>query len=316
MSCCDLILGSIIKRASNGTHYGVVVLAEGLIGAIGEKGLEEAMGRGQLGRYGNVTIDPHGHMRLGEIEFGRMVKDWLAPARPTAQAQDDVHRQGSGLRFALLPIRFRSMRNTRVTWAMGRSSFCARRRRDSLGRSSVLWKGTCSRCRSKDAQSETKRMKTRKVDVSGEGYECARRYMIRLEQRDFDDLWNSTSWPNLSHDGAGVSGAVRLPGRARRVSAAWSGCGADGPLARQRSSRGGRSSDGDLASRHNPTPCGEDHGRRTPIRISLNRAVGQGLRGSRPALNMARFPWARRREYACSKAAGFPNEGRACSSRG
>ena len=34
---------------------------------------------------------------------------------------------------------------------------------------------------------ETKRMKTRKVDVNGEGYECARRYMIRLEPRDFED---------------------------------------------------------------------------------------------------------------------------------
>ena len=29
---------------------------------------------------------------------------------------------------------------------------------------------------------QTKRMKTRKVDVDGEGYECARRYMIRLEK--------------------------------------------------------------------------------------------------------------------------------------
>ena len=34
---------------------------------------------------------------------------------------------------------------------------------------------------------ETGRMKVRKVDVHGEGYECARRYMIRLERRDFDD---------------------------------------------------------------------------------------------------------------------------------
>ena len=34
---------------------------------------------------------------------------------------------------------------------------------------------------------ETKRMRTRIVDVDGEGYECARRYMIRLEKRDFED---------------------------------------------------------------------------------------------------------------------------------
>ena len=30
-------------------------------------------------------------------------------------------------------------------------------------------------------------MMPRKVDVNGECYECARRYMIRLDRRDFDD---------------------------------------------------------------------------------------------------------------------------------
>jgi len=34
---------------------------------------------------------------------------------------------------------------------------------------------------------KTGRMLPRKVDVNGESYECARRYMIRLEKRDFDD---------------------------------------------------------------------------------------------------------------------------------
>jgi 6-phosphofructokinase 1 len=33
----------------------------------------------------------------------------------------------------------------------------------------------------------TKKMRTRNVDISGENYEVARRYMIRLEQGDFDD---------------------------------------------------------------------------------------------------------------------------------
>ena len=33
----------------------------------------------------------------------------------------------------------------------------------------------------------TKKMRTRLVDISGETYEVARRYMIRLEQSDFDD---------------------------------------------------------------------------------------------------------------------------------
>ena len=34
---------------------------------------------------------------------------------------------------------------------------------------------------------ETGRMRPRKVDVGGETYECARRYMIRLEPSDFSD---------------------------------------------------------------------------------------------------------------------------------
>jgi len=33
---------------------------------------------GQLDRYGKIERDPHGHLRLGEIEFGRMIKDRLA----------------------------------------------------------------------------------------------------------------------------------------------------------------------------------------------------------------------------------------------
>src|SRR5208283_1021708 len=75
---CDVLLGSIVKRMSRGSRYGVAVLAEGLIEAIGEKGLLAAMDAGQLGRYGKVKRDPHGHLRLGEIEFGRMIKDQLA----------------------------------------------------------------------------------------------------------------------------------------------------------------------------------------------------------------------------------------------
>src|SRR5205807_2895791 len=75
---CDIVLGAIVKRRSHNSHYGVVVLAEGLIESIGEKGLLAAMDAGELGRYGKVQRDPHGHLRLGEIEFGRMIKDRLS----------------------------------------------------------------------------------------------------------------------------------------------------------------------------------------------------------------------------------------------
>src|SRR5439155_17442337 len=76
-------IGSILKRRVQGKSYGMVVLAEGLIEKIGEEGLLEAMGAGQLSRYGSLDRDPHGHLRLGEIEFGRMVKE-----RMTARLKD------------------------------------------------------------------------------------------------------------------------------------------------------------------------------------------------------------------------------------
>src|SRR5262245_22195114 len=74
---CDIILGSIIKRRTMGNLHGVAVLAEGLIEAIGEEGLQSMIESGQIGRYGKVSRDPHNHLRLGEIEFGRMIKDRL-----------------------------------------------------------------------------------------------------------------------------------------------------------------------------------------------------------------------------------------------
>src|SRR5262249_29871453 len=52
---CDIIIGSIIKREAMGLHYGVVMLAEGLIAAIGEEGLAAAIEGGQMSRYGKVA---------------------------------------------------------------------------------------------------------------------------------------------------------------------------------------------------------------------------------------------------------------------
>ena len=74
---CDIIIGSIIKRHAEGSQYGLVVLAEGLIESLGEKGLLAALPEGQLERFGKVVRDDHGHLRLGEIEFGRLMKELL-----------------------------------------------------------------------------------------------------------------------------------------------------------------------------------------------------------------------------------------------
>ena len=66
--------------------YGMAILAEGLIELIGENGLKAVLGN-QLRRYATVEEDDQGnfwlprdefgHLRLGEIEFGRIMRDTL-----------------------------------------------------------------------------------------------------------------------------------------------------------------------------------------------------------------------------------------------
>jgi ATP-dependent phosphofructokinase / diphosphate-dependent phosphofructokinase len=184
---CDIILGSIIKRASRGTQYGVVVLAEGLIEAIGEEGLEAAMSSGELGRYGAVTRDPHGHLRLGEIEFGRMVTDQMAQRlEPLGLKTTFIDKDlGYELRCAD-PIPF----DAEYTRDLGYGAVKFLRSAAALQFGAIISfvEGRMEPLPfHKMLNPVTKKMKTRKVDVDGEGYECARRYMIRLDRGDFDD---------------------------------------------------------------------------------------------------------------------------------
>jgi 6-phosphofructokinase 1 len=184
----DIILGAIIKRASQNSHYGVVVLAEGLIGAIGEKALLAAMeAGGQIGRYGKVTRDPHGHLRLGEIEFGRMIKDYLAERIQQLGLKTSLIDKDLGYELRCAdPIPFDAEYTRDLGY--GAVKFLRSEAASHFGAIISYVEGRMNPLPFQEMiNPETKRMRVRKVDVDGEGYECARRYMIRLEKRDFTD---------------------------------------------------------------------------------------------------------------------------------
>ena len=111
---CDIIIGSIVKRRAEGSQYGIVILAEGLIEAMGEQGLVKALPEGQLERYGKVVRDEHGHLRLGEIEFGRLMKDLLA-ARLEKLGIKMTSLTKTSVTNCAVPTRFPSTPNTRAT---------------------------------------------------------------------------------------------------------------------------------------------------------------------------------------------------------
>lgn len=184
---CDILAGAVIKRRSMKSTYGVAVLAEGLIEAIGEEGLSAIMAAGQLGRYGKITRDPHGHLRLGEIEFGRMIKDRLSGMLeemelPVTLIDKDL---GYELRCAD-PIPFDAEYTRDLGY--GAVKFLLSPQSARFGAIiSVVGGALVPLPFEKMINPATGRMQNRKVDIKSEGYECARRYMIRLDERDFKE---------------------------------------------------------------------------------------------------------------------------------
>jgi 6-phosphofructokinase 1 len=183
---CDIIIGSIIKRKAQGKGYGLAVMAEGLIESIGEKGLIQALGD-DLSRYGTVERDPHGHLRLGEIEFGRIIRYRLTDK--LAQLGLKVTMIDKDLGYELRcadPVPFDAEYTRNLGY--GAVKFLQSAESDQYGAIISFVGGKMVPLRFEDMiDPATHRMRPRLVDVDSETYECARRYMIRLDKIDFDD---------------------------------------------------------------------------------------------------------------------------------
>jgi 6-phosphofructokinase 1 len=184
---CDILVGAIVKRLSQGARFGVAVLSEGLLEAVGEQGLSASLGPQELGRYGKVERDQHGHLRLGEIEFGRLVKDLLAARLQKLGLKVSLITKDLGYELRSAdPIPFDAEYTRDLGYAAVKFL-----RSEAAGRIGALISFVGGRMQplafDQLIDPSTGRMPTRKVDVDGEGYECATRYMIRLERRDFEE---------------------------------------------------------------------------------------------------------------------------------
>ncbi len=184
---CDILTGSIIKRKMSGNNYGIAILAEGLLEAIGEAGLQEMIDSGHLNRYGSVERDDFGHLRLGQIEFGRMIKDRLTDQLHSFGIEMTIVDKDLGYELRCAdPIPF----DAEYTRDLGYGAVKFLESEESA-RFGAIVSVVGGKMRplpfNEMLDPKTKRMQTRKVDVTGEGYRCARSYMIRLEKRDFEE---------------------------------------------------------------------------------------------------------------------------------
>jgi 6-phosphofructokinase 1 len=184
---CDIIIGSIIKRRAGGSQYGVAVLAEGLIEAMGETGLRSALQGGKLERYGHISRDDHGHLRLGEIEFGRLINDLLTERLDKLGIKMTVIDKDLGYELRCAdPIPFDAEYTRDLGY--GAVKFLLSPEAGKYGAIVSFEDGKLVPLPfEKMLDPVTNRMHIRKVNVDGESYECACHYLIRLEPADFED---------------------------------------------------------------------------------------------------------------------------------
>lgn len=184
---CDIIIGAIIKRRAMGAEYGIAVLAEGLIEAMGEQGLASAIQGGQLERYGNIKRDDHGHLHLAEIEFGRLMKDLLSTRLSKLGIKMTLIDKDLGYELRCAdPIPFDAEYTRDLGY--GAVKFLLSEDAGKFGAIISFDDGKMVPLQfEKMLNPQTKRMQVRKVNVDGEAYECACHYMIRLGRADFDD---------------------------------------------------------------------------------------------------------------------------------
>jgi ATP-dependent phosphofructokinase / diphosphate-dependent phosphofructokinase len=183
---CDIIIGSMVKRKAQGKGYGLAVLAEGLMEEIGEDNLRAVMAKNP-GRFGDIDLDAFGHLRLGEIEFGRMVRTFLASRLKELGLKFDMIDKDLGYELRCAdPIPFDAEYTRNLGY--GAVKFLLSPQADNYGVVITFVGGTMvPRPFEEMIDPKTKKMRPRLVDMAGENYEVARRYMIRLEKSDFED---------------------------------------------------------------------------------------------------------------------------------
>ena len=183
---CDVIIGSMIKRKAQGKGYGVAILAEGLMEQIGEDNLRSIMERNP-GKFGNIELDAFGHLRLGEIEFGRMIRTMIAARLKELGLKFDMIDKDLGYELRCAdPIPFDAEYTRNLGY--GAVKFLMSPDAEKNGVVITFVGGNMvPRPFPEMIDPQTKKMRTRNVDIAGENYEVARRYMIRLEQSDFED---------------------------------------------------------------------------------------------------------------------------------
>jgi len=171
----DLVIGTMIKRLSEGRSDGVIVLAEGLI---------EMLDPRDLGGLDHVERDEHGNLRLAEVDIGDVLRHEVTRGMKALGLVTTIVSKNVGYELRCAdPIPF-DMEYTRDL------GYCAAQ--------FLLDGGTAAMVSIQNGQfmpipfkemvdPASGKAKVRMVDVTAQSYQIARQYMVRLSGEDFKD---------------------------------------------------------------------------------------------------------------------------------
>ena len=171
----NILLGSIIKRLSEGHSDGVAILAEGLA---------ELLDPQDLSALGNVERDDHGNIRFAELDIGEVLKDAVQAALKQHGIRLTIVTKNIGYELRCAdPIPF-DMEYTRDL------GYCAAQFLLDGGSDAMVTidAGRFTPLKFQDMLDPlTGKAKIRLVDIKSEYYQIARQYMTRLESADFNN---------------------------------------------------------------------------------------------------------------------------------
>ncbi|MBT8381630.1 MAG: 6-phosphofructokinase, partial [Ignavibacteria bacterium] len=171
----DVLVGAIIKRLSYGRSDGVALLAEGLVERLSEEDLELLV---------DVERDAHDNIRIAEVNFGEILKMKVQERLKEFGIKSTIVAKNIGYELRCAdPIPF-DMEYTRDL-GFSASQFILN---GGSGAMVSIQNGYFVPLYFKDIlDPSTNRTRVRMVDPSSEVFYIARRYMLRLNNTDFED---------------------------------------------------------------------------------------------------------------------------------
>lgn len=171
----DILVGAIIKRLSYGRKDGVAIIAEGLVESLDPATLQSLV---------DIERDAHDNIRLAEVNFGEILKYKVQERLRDFGIKATIVAKNIGYELRCAdPIPY-DMEYTRDL-GYSAAQFILN---GGSGAMVSIQNGHFVPMYFKDIiDPKTKRTRVRLVDPASESFFIARRYMLRLNQADFED---------------------------------------------------------------------------------------------------------------------------------